>query len=122
MGTFFRNLGAAVLGFVVMFVTVLVLMLVVVLATAFMGEWVLFAFSIVVNLVAAVIGGMVCAKVAADARGVWTLIAAVLVIGVVVALTPDAVDAEPEPAWLSWLNPLLGAVGVYFGAGRVKGG
>ena len=122
MGTFFRNLGAAALGFVVMAVTVVVLMLVVGLVFAFMSEWVGFALSIVVNLVAAAIGGMVCAKVAADARGVWTLIVAVFVFGVAVVLVPDAVDSDPEPLWLSWLNPLLGAVGVYFGAGRVKGG
>ncbi len=112
--THLRNFGAAVLGFVVMAVIVSVLSLVM----AFVvdeGAGMIVA-SIVVSLVAAVLGGVVCAKVATDNGGMWILIAAVVVIGVGVA-----VAGPMEPTWLTWLNPLLGAVGVYLGARLVKG-
>ena len=136
MGTHLRNFGAAVLGYVVMFVIVSILMLIVGLVAIFgdaMGM--LVAASIVVSLLAAVVGGLVCAKVAADNRGTWILMAAIVVIAVVSALwlTPmveemgaiaegaegamaDSMDDLQEPAWMTWLNPVLGIVGVYFGA------
>ena len=130
--THLRNFGAAVLGFVVMAVIVSVLSLVM----AFVvdeGAGMIVA-SIVVSLVAAVLGGVVCAKVATDNGGMWILIAAVVVIGVGVAVAgpmmadmvsevdmADTMDASMEPTWLTWLNPLLGAVGVYLGARLVKG-
>ena len=120
MGSFLRNLGAAALGFVVMAGLAIVLFLLGGIPAALLGSgWGLVALTIVVSLLAAVIGGIVCAKVQADARGMWILIAVVVVAGVVTALNPGD-DAE-APMWLAWLNPLLGAVGVYFGARRVKG-
>ena len=88
--------------------------------------------SIAIGLAAAVAGGAVCAKVASDRRGMLMLIALVVVLGVADALAqgpgpevtaPGAVgfleasgSARP-PAWISWLNPLLGAVGTLVGAG-----
>ena len=127
-----RNLGAAVLGFVVMVVAVLALGLVMAFvagdgAGSIVG-------SIVVSLVAAVLGGIVCAKVAADNGGMWILIAAVVAIGVGLAVVgpmmadmaaeagmAEAMDVAEEPTWLTWLTPFLGAVGVYLGARLVKG-
>ena len=124
-----RNIGAALLGFVVMVVLVLVLSL----GLLFVGESMVVAGSIVVGLVAAVIGGVVCAKVATDAKGVWILIGAVVVVGLGMALlagfaTDMALEADladmesfEEPGWLTWVNPFIGAVGVYIGARLAKG-
>lgn len=124
-----RNIGAALLGFVVMVVLVLVLSL----GLLFVGEGMVVAGSIVVSLVAAVIGGVVCAKVATDARGVWILMGVVVVIGLGMALLAgvatdmvaeaDLADMESfeEPGWLTWVSPFIGAVGVYIGARLAKG-
>ncbi|MDE2654935.1 MAG: hypothetical protein OXI71_14110 [Gemmatimonadota bacterium] len=130
--THLRNFGAAVLGYVVMYVVVIVLMLVMAFVVDEGAGWIV--GSIVVSLFAAVVGGLVCAKVAANSGGMWILIAAVVVLGVAVAVAgpmmaemaseagvADAMDATEEPTWLAWLNPLLGAVGVYLGARLVKG-
>ncbi|MXX34925.1 MAG: hypothetical protein F4107_08295 [Gemmatimonadetes bacterium] len=130
--THLRNFGAAVLGYVVMYVVVIVLMLVMAFVVDEGAGWIV--GSIVVSLFAAVMGGLVCAKVAANSGGMWILIAAVVVLGVAFAVAgpmmaemaseagvADAMDATEEPTWLAWLNPLLGAVGVYLGARLVKG-
>lgn len=130
-----RNLGAAVLGYVVMYIVVIVLSLGLGLAVGMDGGSALIVGSIVVGLLAAMLGGIVCAKVATDPRGVWILIGVVVVLGVLFALMADvpmemvadmegmegAMDSMPEPSWLSWLNPVIGAVGVYIGARLVKG-
>ena len=97
------------------------------------GAWAL--GSVVLGLVAAYIGGRVCAKVAHDPRAATMLIAIVLVLGVVTALVPVEVAAGPrpddvstmeatasarQPAWISWLNPLIGAVGVWLGSRKLR--
>lgn len=131
-----RNLGAAVLGYVAMFVVVFVLGLIMVLVVG--GGGALIAGTIVVNLVAAILGGIVCAKVAADGRGVLILMAAIVVISVALAMMPDApvgemmqgvegemadmMDDLEQPAWMTWANPLLGVLGVYLGSRLVKKG
>ena len=131
-----RNLGAAVLGYVTMFVVVFVLGLIMVLVVG--GGGALIAGTIVVNLVAAILGGIVCAKVAADGRGVVILMAAIVVISVALAMMPDApvgemmqgvegemadmMDDLEQPAWMTWANPLVGVLGVYLGGRLVKKG
>ena len=97
------------------------------------GGWAL--GSIVLGLVAAYIGGRVCARVARDARAATILIAIVIVLGVVAALMPMEMAAGPrpddvsmmeatagarQPAWFNWLNPLVGAVGVWFGTRKLR--
>ena len=140
-GAHLRNVGGAVLGWVVMAVCVTAPMIGL---FALLGPDRVFrpggleptpawlAASIAIGLAAGVAGGAICAKVASDRRGVLMLIALVVVLGVADALsqgTPPEVTA-PElvgllealgsarpPAWISWLNPLLGAVGALVGAG-----
>ena len=83
--------------------------------------------SIVLGFVGAYVGGRVCTRVAHDASGTAILIAITIVLGVVSALLPVAVAAGPrpddvsmfeatawalQPTWLSWLNPLIGVVGL----------
>lgn len=85
--------------------------------------------------IAAYIGGRVCAGVAHDARAATILIAVVIVLGVVTALMPVEMAAGPrpddvsmmeatagarQPAWLSWLNPLIGIVGVWSGSRKLR--
>ena len=97
------------------------------------GGWVL--VQLVLGLVGAYIGGQVCAKVAHDAGGGTILIGLVIVLGVVNALIPPEMAAGPrpddvsmmeatagarQPAWFNWLNPLIGAVGVWFGSRKLR--
>jgi len=97
------------------------------------GGWVL--GSIVIGFAGAYVGGLVCAGLARDARGATILIAIVIVLGVVTALIPveSAVGPRPDdvsmieatagarqPAWLTWLNPLIGVVGVWLGSRKLR--
>lgn len=93
------------------------------------GVWLL--GSIAVSLCAAVIGGLVCAWVAADDRGLLMLMALVVVLGVAMALfnaptvegirppevdMNEAMNSAQQPKWLAWLNPVLGVVGAFAGS------
>jgi len=97
------------------------------------GGWVL--GSIVLGFVGAYVGGRVCARVAHDARGATILIAIMIVLGVVSALLPVEVATGPrpddvsmfeattgavQPAWLRWLNPLIGVVGIWLGSRKLR--
>ena len=97
------------------------------------GGWAL--GSVVLGLVAAYVGGLVCARVAHEAMAATILIAVVIVLGVVAALMPVETAAGPrpddvsmmeatagarQPAWLSWLNPVIGVVGVWFGSRKLR--
>ena len=97
------------------------------------GGWVL--VQVVLGLVGAYIGGQVCAWVAHDAKGAAILIGLVIVLGVVNALISAEMAAGPrpddvtmmeatagarQPVWYLWLNPLIGAVGVWFGTRRLR--
>ena len=97
------------------------------------GSWVL--GQVVLGLVAAYIGGRVCAKVARDAGGATSLIVMVIGLGVLNALMPGEMAAGPrpddvsmmeatagarQPTWFAWLNPVIGAVGVWFGSKKLR--
>ena len=97
------------------------------------GGWAL--GSVVLGLVGAYIGGVVCARVAHDARAATILMAVVLVLGVVTALMPaemasglrpddvsmmEATAGARQPAWFTWLNPLIGVAGVWFGSRKLR--
>ncbi|HEX9691651.1 MAG TPA: hypothetical protein VGA22_06095 [Gemmatimonadales bacterium] len=97
------------------------------------GAWL--AASVIVGVIAAVVGGYVCAAIARDPRGPRVLIVVVLVLGILFALPvllgagPEATGARPatvtmveamsnarQPVWIALLNPVLGMIGVYGGA------
>ncbi|MYH50851.1 MAG: hypothetical protein F4020_04715 [Gammaproteobacteria bacterium] len=97
------------------------------------GGWVL--GQLVLGLVGAYIGGRVCARVAHDAGGAMILIGLVIVLGVVNALMLGEMAAGPrpddvsmmeatagarQPTWFAWLNPVIGAVGVWFGSKKLR--
>ena len=139
-----RNILAAIVGYVAMAAVLFALFSLLWVALgpsrAFQpGSWDVSAGwalgSVVLGFVAAYIGGRACAGVAHDARAATILIALVIVLGVVNALMPVETAAGPRPddvsmmeatagashsAWFLWLNPLLGAVGVWFGSKRLR--
>lgn len=91
--------------------------------------------SSVLGLVAAIIGGYICAKIAGDRRTAIILAGIVLglgiALGIMQAMAPvppeevrtgdvsnfDAMQKSRQPVWLAFLNPLIGAVGIYIGGG-----
>ncbi len=135
-----RNILAAVAGYIamaaVLFALFALLWLTVGPSRAFEpGSWDVPASWVLVQLVlgfvGAYIGGQVCARLARDARGATILIGLVIVLGVVRALMapetaagrrPDDVSMMEatagalQPAWFNWLNPVIGAIGVWFGS------
>jgi len=142
--TIARNILAAIVGYVAMaallFVLFSLLWLTVGPSRAFEpGSWEVpvgwAVLQLALGLVGAYIGGQVCAWVAHDAKGATMLIGLVIVMGVVNALIPPEMAAGPrpedvsmmeatagalQPEWFNWLNPVVGAVGVWFGTGRLR--
>ncbi len=97
------------------------------------ADWVI--VQLVLGLVAAYVGGQVCARLAHDASGATILIGLVIVLGVVNALMSPEMAAGPrpddvsmmeatagglQPTWFNWLNPLIGAAGVWFGSRKLR--
>lgn len=94
--------------------------------------------TIALSIVAAVLGGLVCAMIAKEQQAVKILAGIVLILGLVMAIpvamgsgeeTPkirldevssmEAMQVAQQPVWLAFLNPIIGAVGVLIG-GRFK--
>ncbi|MXW03408.1 MAG: hypothetical protein F4X59_14980 [Holophagales bacterium] len=142
--TIVRNILAAIVGYVamaaVLFVLFSLLWVTVGPSRAFEpGSWEVpvgwAVMQLVLGLVGAYVGGQVCAWVAHDAKGATMLIGLVIVMGVVNALIPPEMAAGPrpddvsmmeatagalQPAWFNWLNPVIGAVGVWLGTRRLR--
>ena len=139
-----RNILAAIVGYIAMAAVLFVLfsLLWVTLGPmrAFQpgswevsGGWVI--GTVVLGFAAAYIAGRVCARVGHDARAATMLIALVIVLGVVRALMQVDMPVEPRPddlsmmeatagarhpAWFDWINPLIGAAGVWFGSRKSR--
>ncbi|HSG98479.1 MAG TPA: hypothetical protein VLB27_00420 [candidate division Zixibacteria bacterium] len=93
--------------------------------------------SIVLGLIAAVLGGLVCVLVARSQQAAQILAGIVLALGLLLAVVEmtsgaekptvrdsevssmDAMQSAKQPPWVAFLNPLLGAAGVMIGA-RLK--
>lgn len=97
------------------------------------------AMSIVVGLVAAWFGGMICARVAPRPRPLYALIILVLVFGALsafMAMNEDKIPGSRSgdvgqfeamtkavmPVWISFLNPIIGAIGLFIGGSRARRG
>ena len=91
--------------------------------------------SIGIGFVGAYIGGRVCARVAHDAKGAMILIGILVVLGVVSILIPveaatgprpddvgmlEATASARQPTWLTWLNPVIGVVGIWLGSRKLR--
>lgn len=93
------------------------------------------AVSTVLGFIAAVIGGYLCKLIAGDRKTTIILAGIVLGLGLAVAImqavapkaTPEARTAEVSnteamqksvmPVWVAFLNPFVGAIGVWVGGG-----
>jgi hypothetical protein len=144
-----RVIGGVIAGYVVMFIVVFVL-----LTGAYLGlgadrafeeasftpsmTWLGLMF--VVGLVAAIIGGVVCAAIAPNTRAPVALVVVVLVLGAASAIPAfmppdadqptvrsgdlsnmDAMMSARTPAWVAIANPVIGAIGVMLGARLRRG-
>lgn len=143
-GSVWRDIGAALLGYIVIFATLFVAFSLVWLVLgpggsfqsdswAVSSTWVIAA--VVLGLLAAIVGGWVCALAGATSRGIHVLIGIIIVMAIVSAL-PDApalAGARPgdvtmmeamtnarQPRWMLVVNPFLGILGVLIG-GRLGG-
>lgn len=147
MRNFWMNLLAVVAGYLVMAIGIGVIFS---LAYMVMGAewayqpdswdvsagWVI--MSIIVGAGVAVGAGKVCYLIARNHTAAKYLIALVLVLGITSAIMMmigggggdevrdfapsvfEATEKSVQPVWLSWLNPLIGAVGVAVGSGLLK--
>ncbi len=140
-----RSLGGVVLGYLTMAAFVILSFF---LALRIMGAGLVFRpgvfdvsglwiiTSVVLGLIGAVLGGYVCATVARNVGASKKLAVVVIVVGVALALpsmtgdapilpreatvaSSEAMQSGRQPGWLALLNPLIGAVGVLWGA-RLK--
>jgi hypothetical protein len=94
---------------------------------------------LVVGLVAAVVGGLVCASISRAPGAVVGLAMLVVVLGLAMAVPVLADDSEAaprtgevamfdamsqakQPGWVALINPFIGVVGVVLGARLRRGG
>ena len=139
-----RNILAAVVGYVaivaVLFALSSLLWMAMGPSRAFQpGTWEVGAGwilgSIAIGFAGAYIGGRVCARMAHDAKGAVILIGILLVLSVVSILMPveaatgprpddvgmlEATMSASQPTWLTWLNPVIGVLGVWLGSQKLR--
>lgn len=141
-----RNILAVIVGYIAMAILIFVVFTAAYLALGDEGafkegsfevsmQWVI--MSIVVGLIAAVLGGIICAKISKHSKGaVMSLAVLVLVLGGLGAIAglmaerptgedairgPETSNTEAmmqaqQPAWVLIANPIIGVVGVMLGA------
>lgn len=143
-----RAIAGVVVGYLAMFIFIFAsftgLFLVLGTDRTFMPEsfqptptWIL--GSMLLSVLAAIIGGWVCRKIAQRMRAVYWLIGLVVILGALMAVAQvfaggeadavrdgtlsnmEAMNSAQQPAWVSWLNPIIGAIGVWLGGRRKEG-
>lgn len=140
-----RSILAVILGYLAMAVFVIVSLTVAFLVLGVSrvyqeGSWEVsttwITASIVLGFAAAVIGGQVCARIAPRPKPLFVLIGIVIVAGL--AMAPGNVGHEDpgprgeevsvtevmansrQPDWVDWLNPSIGAIGLFRGGARAR--
>ena len=97
------------------------------------GTWIVFSF--LLGIVAALLGGLTCILISKNQKAVLALAGIVLILGLIMAIPTlsgpessevmirsgdvggmDAMQKAITPSWISFLNPIIGAVFVYLGA------
>ena len=97
------------------------------------GLWLIVSF--VLSLVAAAVGGYVCALISRSRKAPLALAGLVLILGILVAIpiltagadrfkvpregnvsNMEAMQKAQQPGWVALLNPLIGAAGIIIGA------
>lgn len=139
-----RNVGAVILGYVVMFAVAFVTFSVAFLMVGTTGAfeegsydvtvlWLVVSFAL--GLIVAVAGGLACAVVAKGSKAPLALAGLVLVVGALMALpvltasddgqpvtreadvsTFDAMQKGKQPSWVALVNPFVGVIGVLLGS------
>lgn len=145
-----RAVGAVVAGYLVMLILVVGLMTGLYLTLGPDGAFASGSYepstvwliaSTLLSITAALAGGFVCAVIAGRGGAPKALAIVVLVIGVLTAAlvmnpvsdprptvrtpstpTMEAMMNARQPDWVSWTNPLIGAIGVLVGASWRKRG
>jgi hypothetical protein len=142
-----RSIAGVVIGYVVLALIVFVSFSITYLVIGAEGAfrpgsydvstlWLVISF--VLGLIAAVVGGYVCAAIAKNSKAPMILAGIVLVLGLLIAIpvlmTPDsgtvqgregnvgnfeAMQNAKQPGWVAILNPIVGAIGVIYG-GRLR--
>jgi hypothetical protein len=90
--------------------------------------------ALILSFVAALVGGYVAAAIAKSGKPILVLIGLVIVLGAISAIMSgtgaesmpavrevdpsvfEAMQYSEQPAWVAWLMPVIGAVGVFFGS------
>ncbi|MCZ6597965.1 MAG: hypothetical protein O7B99_10025 [Planctomycetota bacterium] len=97
------------------------------------GTWIGISFAL--GLIAAILGGWICARIAPRPRPLVALVVVILVLGAVTAAVgwgtgedpgPRASDAgvleamqnARPPTWIAFVNPVIGVIGVLLGGRR----
>ena len=145
-----RAIGGVVVGYLVMFVFVFASFSIAYLALganlafqpgSYHVSMLWIAVMVVLNFVAAFLGGLVCSLIAKNPRASMSLAAVVLVLGLVMAIPVltgaigeppatrdasvgnlEAMQHARQPAWSSVASPLIGVVGVLIGGRRQRKG
>ena len=137
-----RKILGAIVGYIAMVIVVMITFTILFLILGTEGAfkpnefnpsatWV--AVTLVLSIVAAVIGGWVCALIARSAKTAAILAGIVLVLGLILAILQltaetsteprtgdleslEAMQKGTQPVWVSLLNPFIGAAGIMLGA------
>ena len=144
-----RNVGAVILGYVVMFAVAFVAFSIAFLIVGTNGAfeegsydvtilWLIVSFAL--GLIVAVAGGYACAVVAKGSKAPLALAGLVLVVGALMAVsaltgsedsqpeargadvsTLDAMQKGKQPPWVALVNPFVGVFGILLGS-KIRGG
>lgn len=137
-----RTIAGVIVGYLAMFAGVFVTFSVFYLIVGTEGAfrpgsyevttlWIIGSF--ILGLLAAIVGGLVCLAIAREARAATVLAIFVIVLGAVMAIAAmgeqpnlgpragdvallESMSKAIQPKWVTFLNPLVGAVGVLIAA------
>jgi len=141
-----RNILAVIVGYVVIFLITVISFSAAYMALGAAGSfkpgsydvsstWA--AISIIVGLASAMLGGAICARIAASAAASKVFAGIVFLLGLLLAIPTLSAEEAParesdeipmsqamrdarQPTWFALLNPLLGAGGILLGARLVS--
>jgi len=145
-----RSVGSVIVGYVAMFIFVFVTFSIAYVSMGTEGafqegsyevsaQWIVVSFAL--GLIAAIVGGVVCAAIARGPKAPVALAVVVLLLGLLMAVPVltatdqeqpeargadvgnlDAMQKAKQPGWVALANPFVGAFGVLFGSRMTGGG
>lgn len=141
-----RKIAGVIVGYIIMFVMCMVVFFGAYMAmgadrafkpASYEPSMMWLALMVIVGIVAAILGGWVCAMIAESAGAAKVLAVVVIVLGLLMAIptfianppteprtadvsSTDAMMRAQTPPWIAVLNPVIGAIGVMIGASLWK--